>query len=632
MPDTAPSRTKINPPLHPASRTTWTDLLRPPPGHRFDMAVATTYSVSLEMLLALPVALMTQDAASFDALLDRERRPSLLAALHGVMAEFTVFCQESRIASAEKLPELVGLIEPSVFEARAPHPKGSFHPKVWLLRYRPADDGPGLLRLLVLSRNLTRDESWDVALALDGRIGDTTLDANMPLATFLGRLHAMATRTVPGERRSQMKSLIADARTAVWTPPPGLSRVRFYATGLGGRHQAAWMPGRSQRLMVISPFIDAPALKALAHDTGEPVALVSRADQLDRALGNGGGPFARYFTLDPNLGAAESCEGGSGPPGPRLSGLHAKIYLSERRGKLHFAIGSANATSAALQGRNVEFMAEFRADPQVFGTTVDAFFENTTAFHKLLRSYEPGNPEAEPETPADLRSLRKALGEADLVVRGVPAGQGVNLDLVARSAFDAGLFGRLRGWLATGSADDAMDVLDDLAGGRPARLNPRPIPIAAVTGFIGFGLAPADADADADAGERFMMNLPVEGIDPDARRSAILRSVLRSPEDFIRYVELLLGDPDGAGASGDGGGGAWVGVGGPSGNRMLENIVRFLARDPGRLLSVHRTVTEMRLGGEAGEAVPKQFLKLWKVVETMLHPPSVGSARRRTGR
>ncbi|CAO3356289.1 hypothetical protein [Azospirillum palustre] len=629
MPEATQPRTKINPPLHPASRTTWTELLRPPPGHRFDMAVATTYSISLEMLLALPVALMTQDAASFDALLANEHRPTLLAALHGIMAEFTVFCQESRIASAEKLPELVGLIEPSVFEARAPHSNGSFHPKVWLLRYRPAADGPSLLRLLVLSRNLTRDESWDVALALDGRIGDTKLDVNMPLAAFLGKLQAMATRDVPCERRDRMKGLIADARTAVWTPPPGLSRVQFHAIGLGGRHQASWQPGRSKRLMVVSPFIDAPALGALAGDTDEPVALVSRTEELDRALGDGAGPFAQYFTLDPNLGAAEPCEDGSGPPGARLSGLHAKIYLSEIRGKLHLAVGSANATCAALKGRNVEFMAEFRADPRVFGTTVDAFFDDATAFHKLLHPYEPGNPEVEPVKPVDLRSLRKALGEAGLAVRGAAAGQGVHLDLVARFAFDAGLFGRLRGWLATGSADEAMELLDDLAAGRPARLTPRPIAIAAVTGFIGFELVPPNADG---AGERFMMNLPVEGIDLDARRSAILRSVLRSPEDFIRYVELLLGDPDGAGAGGECGGGAWVRAGGPAGSRMLENIVRFLARDPGRLLSVHRTVAEMRLGGEAGEAVPEQFLKLWQVVETMLQPPSAGSARRRIRR
>ena len=46
-----------------------------------------------------------------------------------------------------------------------PTTAGVFHPKCWLLRFAPEyDDEPVRYRLLVLSRNLTFDRSWDVAL------------------------------------------------------------------------------------------------------------------------------------------------------------------------------------------------------------------------------------------------------------------------------------------------------------------------------------------------------------------------------------------------------------------------------------------------------------------------------------
>ena len=48
---------------------------------------------------------------------------------------------------------------------------GVFHPKFWLLRYLPQDSGgPARYRLLVLSRNLTYDRSWDTMLRLDASL------------------------------------------------------------------------------------------------------------------------------------------------------------------------------------------------------------------------------------------------------------------------------------------------------------------------------------------------------------------------------------------------------------------------------------------------------------------------------
>lgn len=94
-----------------------------------------------------------------------------------------VVCQGRILTPAADHP-LFGLLDGVIVQARAPT-GGSFHAKTWLLRYAPCseDEGPWL-RLMILSRNLTADRSWDVTLVLDGKAGGRVCPANRPLFDF----------------------------------------------------------------------------------------------------------------------------------------------------------------------------------------------------------------------------------------------------------------------------------------------------------------------------------------------------------------------------------------------------------------------------------------------------------------
>src|SRR5580700_5687317 len=60
---------------------------------------------------------------------------------------------------------LYGLLESSVVQVTAPH-GGVFHPKIWVLRFKRAGHVEDVvLRVLILSRNLTGDRSWDLSLS-----------------------------------------------------------------------------------------------------------------------------------------------------------------------------------------------------------------------------------------------------------------------------------------------------------------------------------------------------------------------------------------------------------------------------------------------------------------------------------
>ena len=65
-----------------------------------------------------------------------------------------------------KANPVFALLESSIFEVVLKKER-SFHPKVWLVKYIDSN-GKALYRLIVLSRNLTFDRSWDVAVVLEG--------------------------------------------------------------------------------------------------------------------------------------------------------------------------------------------------------------------------------------------------------------------------------------------------------------------------------------------------------------------------------------------------------------------------------------------------------------------------------
>ena len=147
--------------LAPDSRELLLDALRPPTGYSLDRAVATTFTLDLETALTVPLAF-----AGFR--LDEQPDPvEVMEALRGMSERIDIFCQAGAIGAGRWPSDLLALLENVIHEVRRPRPGHIFHPKTWLLRFRDESQEPSY-RLLVLSRNLTADRSWDTILWLDG--------------------------------------------------------------------------------------------------------------------------------------------------------------------------------------------------------------------------------------------------------------------------------------------------------------------------------------------------------------------------------------------------------------------------------------------------------------------------------
>jgi hypothetical protein len=247
-------------------RTTLTDALIPPAGMVFDLGVAATYSLDLMALLSLPLHLawLGMGQASLD---DPIR---LVEGLRRVAGRLTVFSERGRLRIPDKPHQLYSLMEEMIHESAAPR-GGAFHPKFWLLRFLPLEgDGPPRLRVLAGSRNLTRDNSWDLFLQLEGEVGRKRLEGNGPLARLISDLPGMTAKPLSYYRSEQIKTLSSEAWRCAWEPPGSFEQVRFHVLGRGGRG-FGWLPDRCDELGVISPFLGPKALEQLASRSKCPL-------------------------------------------------------------------------------------------------------------------------------------------------------------------------------------------------------------------------------------------------------------------------------------------------------------------------------------------------------------------------
>ena len=606
--------------LDPNQRSLYTAALTPPPGMVLDAAVATTYSLGPTTLLSIPLHLALLGSGRRRDLLDNGIL--LLEALRRVSDRICVLVAQGRVQLPSGPPNaLYGLLESMLIECRAPH-GGAFHPKLWLLRFaEPTANGdesaqPGLLRLVVLSRNLTMDRSWDLCLTLEGRAGRRNRAVNRPLGELIAALPGMAVGTVDDARVELMRRLAAEVRRVDWELPEGFDDLAFHVLGL---RPGGWLPQESDRLAVISPFLSSEALDALRGTSGTIDILISRAEGLDALEPAALDGIGQVLVLDE---AAETEDGEEPQEGDR-AGLHAKALVLKKGWYTHLFMGSANATTAALvAGRNLELMVELNGRR----SKIDGI-DSLTRSDGLGAYLTPYQPPEQPCRPDAARRLAEQMLER---ARGALEQGGLRLVCLAQgdawrlsvephtaTALDTGVQCTL--WPISVRPEQARDGAG-LSVGRAVDLGL--YPSASVTGLIAFELAVAAPEVAL----RFVLNLPIDGL-PDDRDAAILRLLLNNRDGLLRYLLLLLGEQDAAEpfaqATATGGAfrGGWADADGEA-LPLFEEMTRAFSRDPERLADVRRVMDKLR--GADGvprvgeDAIPDSFLALWQVFDQAL--------------
>lgn len=594
-------------------RTLYTRALTPPPGCRFDCAVALTYSLNLDMLLAVPLHLLLHagDRPDSELLADPV---ALLYGLRQTTDRITIFHQRGGIHPPRRSNILYSMLEDSL-HAAAPRGGGIFHPKVWVLRFVSADDGNAdggagrLVRLAVMSRNLTGDHSWDVSVMAQGHPRGDAVPENAELVALLHALPGMSP-ALPKARAAQVAKLAGDVERTVWELPGHVDAFLLHAIGPGLKE---WRPPRSRRLVVMSPFCTPNALFEMARGSDSPPTLVSRPEELARIHHQAPAAMERFERC---LVLSELLD----------DSLHAKVYLCEVAGRTRLFVGSINATHHGSGG--VEVMAELVGRPEALGTAETLLGDD--GLGALLEDFvPPDGPGPDPVLDQSKRILENACGavaaaELRLICHRVDGDGGDRWHLRLRSASSIDLSSDLEVgvWPITLPRERAADGRPLRNGGDIAFV---PMDIAQVTRFVAFRIGLRKKDPEV-APEVFVLCVPVDGLPVRERNDEITGRIVRNQRGFLRYLLFLLGAfdtgaPRDSGGTINGGSGAGAGGSGFGSLPLLEEMTRAYCRDPARLDTVRRLIQHLResdLAGDAGDIVPDEFMQLWDTFEAAL--------------
>ena len=604
--------------LSPDSRAVAFELIRAPDDYRLDFALLTTYTLDLEALLVLPLSILAQPDEGIDNLLMDPLR--LHQALRDAGDRVHVFVDETGIAIPGTARALYAMLEPSVHAVRAPK-GGAFHPKIWVARFTATDaaaaDPPPILRVAILSRNLTFDCSWDVALASEGSPrGKRRWAASRPLGDLLSALPPLTTTPLEDRVAMRVQSLSEDVARTQFPAPVGFEDpIAFHSLGLPSGRRSWAPPTSGYRTLAIAPFVRRTGLDAVGRLARQRM-LVSRAEELDNLPEGALAGWCEVLVLsDAAQDEPEDELGGQldqgGSRGASPSGLHAKIVAVEHGWDVTWYVGSANLTAAAFGGSNVEMMASMTGRKSRQG--IDRFLDGDGGFRKLCVPYQRSEPNPE---ATEVVEARKRIEEArDRLVQA-------DLGLTCEQDGDNWVL-TLDGQLALPADVDAVAwpiSVDEMEGRELDLPSAWTLPIARLTAFIAFRLSVSVRGVDD---LRLTLRVPVEGMPPD-RIHQVLRTLIDSPEKFLRFLRALLGGLDGMMdlTRGGGDGGSEWGAG-LSTETLLEDLMRAASRDPKRLMPVRRLIDDLRKTADGRKIVPDNLLAVWSAVTDALGEDAV---------
>jgi len=607
------------------------DALRPPQGYRLDRGIGTTFTLDLLTLLIAPLSMAFLEVA--DTAQALENPLLLLEALRRCANRITVFCQAGRIAIPPPDNLLYSFLEKSVVQVRAPY-GGVFHPKTWLLRYLPEADGARpIYRLLNLSRNLTFERSWDLILRLEGQLMPEHRNAfgrNNPLGDFIQMLPRLA-KDPPEQRILQDVDLLQSEvrRVAFQAPAPFENELTFYPSGIPGYNRGYRFDNKSQRALVVSPFLSTGLLQRITA-SGAGHVLISRANSLATLDPATLASFECVYVLDDaatvepeSAASGDASVAGTGEEVAGIehepSGLHAKLYVLEAGWDATWLVGSANATEAAFQRANVEFMVALRGRKarvgidRVLGTEGDE-----GALLPLLRTYLPGERAAVDEEQKAVQELaervRKWLVNEEMRLKVVPQGAD-RFDLVLHRRSAKGL--APQGEYAIACWPITLPSLRGVPfDPRAGSLRFADLALLTLTSFIAFSLSVRSGALEHKL--CFVLNLPIDGL-PEERQDSLYSAVITDRSQFLHYLWIMLmGDE----ASRLG----WldlVGQGLESRGRwdthegdlpLLEALVRALSRSPEKIDRVAELVEGLQRTATGRDVLPEGFALLWQAI------------------
>lgn len=583
-------------------------LLMPPEGYQLDNAIATTYSLDLEALVSIPVALYL--AHSLDVNIKQDM-VQVLDSIRRASTSIKVFCQKGQIKVPDNQHRLFHFIESCIVQV-PPTQKSSFHPKIWVIRFRN-NEKEVKYRVIVLSRNLTFDRSWDVAFQMEGTSNyqrQNNFRNTKPLVDFINYLGEY-------ERPNWLKTFLVDlGKTEFKITANEFEDFTFLPTGFDGyRSNVLFDDNVYDESLIVSPFLANGALDLASKHSNTKPYLFSREIELRKTSQEMLSRFRCYHLMNDYVEGEEKTESDTEENGSaQLQDLHAKVYSYKDGWNAFLLLGSANCSTRAIES-NVEFMIKLtgknsKIGPQaIFKELVNdelkvfqhyASSEQLTANEELIASQE----QELQKTKIDLVNAKlkaKAIKQDDdnyKIDIDYDLGKIVTGTIEAKTYLFSSnqeqslRFGVMNSWSVHNLSE--LDLSSFLVV--ELKLKGHPIEL------------------------KFALKIEIADL-PETRSARIFRDIISNSANFFKYIRFLLAENywDEALAfakeNGKQSGGvldAYFEYEEP----IYESMLKAISRDPEKLEEIRRIMDKLSEEEDGKEPIiPKDFRELWSVFE-----------------
>lgn len=509
-----------------SDRLDYSQLLAPPSAYVTVFAVGTTYSLDLGTLVGVCIALGLSE--NIDSKL-KDNPLYLLEAMRKTADKLLIFCEGGQIKAPNVSNYLHILLEKMVVEITLENRK-AFHPKFWLIKYENASK-EALYRCLILSRNLSDDRSWDVAACLEGRPAqELQTHKTGPLSDFLRALRKLAKQKAISPAKMNAMSQIAHeiSKIEFQLESKVFTDFEFCPVGIAGyKIDKSGFFSSFHEMLIISPFLSKDTIGLLnrqALTNPRPNTLITRQSELTKLDAESVTRFNVYTMKDMIINGEEVLSEGD-TEGWQQQDIHAKLYLKTKSADSELYLGSLNATTSACGG-NIEFMLKLygkRRRLNVANLENDLFGDD------------------EKKNPFELVPICKIIDQP-------PLEESINLDKIIKDIC------RLQSSAIVLPCEDKFGVelsFPEFNCEHKVTISPMQRPryeqeMAELIRFENLDLLHLSefyivSVSAEDHQLRRVIKIHTEHM-PEHRETTIANSIIRNKQDFIQYINFILGD------------------------------------------------------------------------------------------
>ena len=501
-------------------RVDYGELLSADAYYELDKAVGLTYSLDMEALMGIPLCLGMHGEMTTG---QKNNPLYVLEAIRRTGKKLSIFCNAGCIKVPKTESRLYSLLEDSIHEVRMPNYKNNFHPKLWILQYHNIHDGSLMIKIVTLSRNLTFDQSMDVAVDMEGFVGSKINPKNQPIAdllTFVSQFDS---------NKNRYKILIENIRRVEsFELLDCFDDYEFHPFGIYGKNEngVKRIPLSEHRkspremfrdcyaIFVVSPFLSESVIGDLLDDYSKnpeagPVkrCLITRDTSVTRriydAFNRRGGDGV--WTINPTLSSNDALEDGD-TFGYVNRDVHAKIFFTDKYNeskKLY--LGSLNASNNAFD-HNVEFLLELSYKPY------HASYESVRDDFLPVDDEKNGCPFVHEESKVDFREAVYGIKSAEVIS--------------CEGSFSIKVY-----------CDHAFDGITI----RPFYVKTNIKPLTEEVVFEGISLSNlSNMFILSKDGEDCLIRLEVTGMPSEEREDAIFNDIISNRPMFMTYMRYLL--------------------------------------------------------------------------------------------